>query len=343
MNLARTDAHSAAHTATPVLIDCDPGIDDTLALVYLAALHHAGEIELLGVTTTAGNVDVDTTARNAAYVLSLADAAAGPRAVPVAPGLPVPLRVPLVTTPETHGPAGLGYAVAPDAAVAAGQQRDWEDLWRCAAAAGAHLIVTGPLTNAASFAARFPEEFARFSAVTVMGGAVNYRGNTTPTAEWNFWVDPHAARDHFVTGGERGLARPSTLCSLEVTEQMIVDPRSLDALVADLGESPLAALLPEVLRFYFEFHQAQGEGYRAQIHDLLTCMVALGTVDYIATDTTIRVEADSELLRGTSVADLRGHWDAPHNARLVRAADIPAAHAELTRAARILAARAAAR
>ena len=310
-------------TTPRILLDCDPGIDDAFALIYLAALHHAGEIELVGVTTTAGNIDVDTTARNAAFILS----ECGLGEIPVAPGHPVPLEVPLVTTPETHGPAGLGYVTAPDW----NSDYNWRDLWNNAAEQDAQLIVTGPLTNAALAGV------SKFSQVTVMGGAVNYRGNTTPTAEWNFWVDPHAAKQVF--GDLRESNSQATLCSLEVTEQFLIAPPRLERLIAELGEHPVARHLPEILRFYFEFHQEQGEGYQAQIHDLLTCIIALGKVDFLKRTTTVDVEAESQLLRGTSVADLRGHWDAQANAHVVTAVDIVGAHAELTRAAGILARR----
>ena len=313
---------------TPVLIDCDPGIDDTLALLYLAGLHHVGGIELVGVTTTAGNTTAVQAAGNARWVLDelLVDA-------PVLPGRPHPAQTPLVTTPETHGPTGLGYLDV-SAADAAG---DWAELW----ARGVdkhpdlHLIVTGPLTNLAAFRDSHPEHYARLRRVTVMGGAVNYRGNTTPTAEWNFWVDPHAAADVFAHPPQGRI----TLCSLEVTERFLIDPERLEELIRALGPHPVAAHLPEILRFYFEFHEAQGEGYQAQIHDLLTCMIALRTIPYEDTSTTIAVEAHSELMRGTSVADLRGHWHRSHNARLVTDADIDAAHRELLRVARALAGR----
>ena len=84
-----------------------------------------------------------------------------------------------------------------------------------------------------------------------------------------------------------------------------------------------------MLRFYFEFHQAQGEGYQAQIHDLLTCMVALDKMPYQAIPVTVDVENTSQLLRGTTVADFKNHWGRPHNARLVRDADVRAAKREL--------------
>ncbi|WIM68588.1 nucleoside hydrolase [Corynebacterium breve] len=306
----------------PVLLDCDPGIDDTLALIYLAGLHSLGEIELHAVTTTAGNADVATTARNAAWVLN----ACGISTIPVVPGEPAPQKVPLVTTPETHGDSGLGYFNAPEHMLG----DDYVDLWQRAVdthGRDLHVIVTGPATNVSAFRSRDPQRFAELVNITVMGGAVNHRGNSTPTAEWNFWVDPHAAADIFDHA-----PCPITLCSLEVTDQMLVGPERLQDIVDKLGATAIAQYLPEILRFYFEFHQAKGEGYQAQIHDLLTCMIALGTIDFAATATTVAVETESPLLRGTSVADVRGHWGRQPNARLVTSAAIQAAHDEFDRA-----------
>jgi len=319
--------------ATPaaVLIDCDPGIDDCLALMYLAGLHHAGDIELVGVTTTAGNVEAYRTAANARWILDLCSHAD----VPVAPGLTRPLKVDLTTTPETHGPTGLGYATAPATKL---HHRDWQRLWKEALAAhhDLQLIVTGPVTNLAAFERTHGEEAAQFGAITIMGGAVNYRGNTTPTAEWNFWVDPHAAAQHFHSSTPRV---PTTLCSLELTEQFLITPQRLEAVMELLHGHPMAQILPDVLRYYFEFHQAQGEGYQAQIHDLLTCMIALKQIDFEVVETTVDVEAESPLLRGTSVADLRNHWGRARNARLVTSADMEAAHQECLRGFTLLASR----
>lgn len=327
-------------TPIPVLIDCDPGIDDTIALMYLAALHHAGEAQIVGVTTTAGNVGVEDTAANAAWVL----AKCGIENVPIAAGCAGPEHVELTITPETHGPTGLGYVSADSW----GGDDDWHAIWARAYRENpeTHLIVTGPMTNVDAYERA---NGAVPGPITVMGGAVNYRGNTTPTAEWNFWVDPHAAATSFsrrraLSDGlpeSAGVAEPAghaaTLCSLGVTEQMLLTPIRLKTLVATLGDCPLAAHLPEILRFYFEFHEAQGEGYQAQIHDLLTVMIALRTIGFDAVATTVAVESESELLRGTSVADVRRHWGELSNANLVTGADIEGAHAELLRAAEVLA------
>lgn len=316
-------------SAQPVLLDCDPGIDDALALIYLAALHHAGEVELVGITTTAGNVGIDQTARNASYIMELC----GLGDIPVAAGLPKPQHVELVTTPETHGESGLGYLSVPEDSENASEEPlpHWTNIWSDAARRGALLIVTGPLTNAAEFAAMHRAEYASFADVAVMGGAVNYPGNTTPTAEWNFWVDPHAACDFFASASRR-----ITLCTLNVTETMLIGPSQLDQLLKVLGQHPTAKILPEVMRFYFEFHEAHGSGYQAQIHDLLTCMVALNKVPFFTASTTVRVVSEPEWLRGTSVADLQGRWGDEPNTSLVKAVDVDSAHREFLRAAAVL-------
>lgn len=199
--------------------------------------------------------------------------------------------------PETHGLTGLGYATsiwpgttgsdAPGHGVRLGSQ--WQDIWEHALRThdDVHLVVTGPATNAAIFAQEHPELFAKFSAITVMGGAINYPGNTTPTAEWNFWVDPHAARQLF-----EATPVPVTLCSLGVTEQMLLTLARLRELHNQIPGTTWSELLEEITRFYFEFHDGVGEGYQAQIHDLLTVMIALGAVDTISAKTRVAVEAE---------------------------------------------------
>ena len=298
-----------------VILDCDPGIDDTYAIIFLTAAAHAGLIELDCLTTTSGNAPADQCAQNGAWILGLC----GLPIISLAAGLPEPLEVELTTTPETHGETGLGYATAHERHV----EHDWDALWIDSIERGTddlHLIVTGPLTNLAAFAHAHPEHFQKLKHITVMGGAVHYPGNTTPSAEWNFWVDPHAAADVFAM-----TPVPITLCSLGVTEKMVLTPGALEGAVEKLGASPLAEHLEAITRFYFEFHEDVGEGYQAQIHDLLTVLIALGLVDYSADETTVAVEADSELMRGTSVADLRGIWEREPNARLVTDADVDAA------------------
>lgn len=256
--------------ARRLVADVDTGIDDMLALIYLAGLHRAGEIELAAVTTTAGNTTVCQASRNSSWILGLC----GCGDVPVGAGYGAPLRVPLTTTPETHGEFGLGFARPPSAGAAVdacGATGAAPGLWGLAlddadAPASADLLVTGPLTTVA----RHVDLARRFGKVTVMGGAVDHPGNTTPTAEWNFWVDPDA------TAAVLGAGLPLTLCPLDVTETVIVRPEDVEAwaLPGELGQ-----VVRDALRFYFGFHRGQGIGYLAQVHDLLAAMVACGTVE----------------------------------------------------------------
>ncbi|MBZ8177494.1 nucleoside hydrolase [Corynebacterium sp. 3HC-13] len=305
---------------TPVLLDCDTGIDDALALIYLAGLHRAGRITLVGVSCSAGNTTAKQSAINTAFILQSCGLAE--EEIPIRIGPRQPLAVPLCTTPETHGPTGLGYCHAPEPqpGVIPEDPDTWQHLWDetwGTYGQDLRLIITGPATALAQYLKRKPTVMPR---TTMMGGAYLYRGNTTPTAEWNSWVDPHAAKEIFAPTSPFGSQRENsliTVCSLEVTEQFCCHPHHLEHLCQLLGSTPIARDLPDILRFYFEFHRAQGEGYLAQIHDLLTCMVALDAIPVSSIDTTVDVEADSPLLRGTTVADYRHHWGRPANARLI--------------------------
>ena len=201
-------------------------------------------------------------------------------------------------------------------------------------------MVTGPSSTLAGALELEPGLPRLLRRLVVMGGTFRgHPGNTTPVSEWNVDVDPEAADRVCVAWDEARASEPAVApvlwCGLNLTERAVWTPeRSRELLAA--ADTPLTRALVDALRFYFEFHQAQEEGYQAQIHDLLTCIIALKKVSFEAVETTIDVEADSALMRGTSVADLRNHWDRPANASLVTSADIPAAHREFDRALRNL-------
>lgn len=300
-----------------LVADVDTGIDDMLALVYLAGLHRAGEIELAAVTTSAGNTTVCQASRNSRWILDLC----GCPDVPVAAGFGSPLKVPLTTTPETHGEFGLGFARPPSAGAgveACDATGAAPGTWSLVLSDGpADLLVTGPLTTVA----RFPELASRFDRLTVMGGAVDHPGNTTPTAEWNFWVDPDAVAAVFGAGPSEPDSRPLTLCPLDVTETIIVRPEDVErwAIPGELGDA-----VAKALRFYFGFHRGQGIGYLAQVHDLFAAMVACGTVDVESADMSLAAVAGD---RG-AIARVEGG----RRATVVKRTDPTAVLAEFERA-----------
>lgn len=316
---------------TSLLLDVDTGIDDALALAYLASLP---DVEFVAVTASAGNADVDQVARNTLAILELC----GRHDAKVAVGARTPLEIPLVTTPETHGPQGLGHAVLPPPSGGI-STKDAADLWVEAARARPGeltALITAPLTNFALAIRREPRLPMLLRKVVIMGGCFYYQGNTTPTAEWNTHVDPHAARE--VYEAYRGLPedRLPIVCSLDTTERIELRPEHMRLLAAEAGcaveelvlpeqpeglrsmsDNPLVRHLSDAIRFYFEFHRRYDQGYVAHIHDFFAAGVAAGTLEYSTRLATVDVETESRLLMGTTVADYRSLWGHAPNARIV--------------------------
>ncbi|MDV2978184.1 UNVERIFIED_CONTAM: nucleoside hydrolase [Actinomycetes bacterium ARC8] len=334
---------------TRLLIDCDTGIDDALALLYLCSLEH---VQIEAITSTPGNVDVGQVAANNRALLTLC----GKPNIPVRIGARKPLEIPLVTTPETHGPQGVGYATLPVAADPASEDVDAIDYWIEAARGNPSeltVLLIAPLTNFALALRREPRLPWLLHKVVIMGGAFYYQGNTTPTAEWNTHVDPHAAKEVFAAytaAAEQGLdsSKLPIVCSLDTTERFEMRPDFLTKLSIEAecaepeivkasdpegtlskSSNPLVRYLSDALRFYFEFHRQYDQGYIAHVHDYFAAGVAAGTLDYDTRPATVDVETESPLLFGTTVADFRGLWGKPANAQVVVANDPEAGFAEL--------------
>lgn len=321
---------------TPILLDCDPGIDDALAIVYLVAEHVAGRIELAGVVCTAGNVGLDDTVRNALGWLDLA----GAPELPVAAGASGASVVPHVFTPETHGPRGAGYADLRRPADLTSPMmttttrtidcRDGAQLW--VDAARAHpgeliAVVTGPSSTLVRALEIEPALPRMLRGLVMMGGTFHGQpGNTTPVSEWNVDVDPEAA-DTVCLAWEAARAQDPTVepvlwCGLNLTERAVWTPERSARLLGG-ADSYLSRALVDALRFYFEFHDSVGEGYLAQVHDPLVAWVALHPEAVVASPAHVRVECTGTHTRGMTVADVRGHRGRVHNARIATDIDWP--------------------
>ncbi|MEA5454289.1 nucleoside hydrolase [Sinomonas sp. JGH33] len=340
---SRPVPHEPSREPAAILLDCDTGIDDALALIYLCSQPH---VELVAVTSTPGNVAAEQVARNNLALLELC----GRADTPVAIGARSPLRVPLVTTPETHGPQGIGYAELP-AARRTHHARDAVELWVEAARARPGeltALLTAPLTNfalALRAEPRLPELLRR---TVIMGGSYYYQGNTTPTAEWNTHVDPHAAAEVFAAFAGQPEERLPIVCALETTERIELHPRHVAALAEAAGcaepelvlpdqpeglrsraSNPLVRHMSDMLRFYFEFHRRYDQGYAAHIHDYFAASVAADSAWYETRAATVHVETQAPRLLGTTVADYRGLWGEPATARIVSGNRPDEAFAEL--------------
>ena len=204
---------------TRVILDCDPGIDDALAIVF--ACGHPG-LDLTGVTTVSGNVDLGKVTANALSVLELA----GRPDVPVTAGSARPLLRPIADARDVHGESGLGAATLPPARAEAipGHAVDFLIEQIGAAPGQITLVATGPLTNIALAVRREPRLTGWVRDFVIMGGSTG-RGNTTPAAEFNIWADPEAAAIVFGAGWQ------VTMVGLDVTLQARATPAVQDRLL----------------------------------------------------------------------------------------------------------------
>jgi purine nucleosidase len=238
-----------------VIHDCDPGQDDAMALLLELAAPEA--IELLAVTTVAGNVPLARTTENARRLVELA----GHADLPVHPGCARPLRRPLVTCEEFHGESGLEGSGLPPAWLHPEETHAVEYLVEILerAEAAITLVATGPLTNVASALVAAPAIAQRIDRLLLMGGALS-RGNTTPLAEFNFHVDPDAAAIVFAAGLRL------TMIGLDVTRQARATPARI-ARIEALG-NPVAKAIGGMLRYSLDHVRSRGQAGPA-VHDVL--------------------------------------------------------------------------
>src|SRR5271169_2403222 len=194
-----------------LVIDVDTGIDDAFALLYACAHEEA---QILGVSTVVGNVSLAAATRHTAAVLKLA----GRADIPVWPGAPTALSISVRDASEVHGKTGLGHAVLPEPEEQAGALHAVDSIISAARAHAGRLVLcaTGPLTNIALALMREPELPRLVKRFVIMGGAYAEPGNVTPSAEFNIWHDPEAARIVFRAFGGPG-GTPVTAIGLDVT------------------------------------------------------------------------------------------------------------------------------
>ena len=308
----------------PLLIDCDTGIDDALALLYACASPAA---EIVAVTCCGGNVAARDVAANTLAILELA----GRGDIEVALGREAPIARALMITPETHGPRGIGDAVLPVAqrplSARGGVELIVEEARR--RPGELTLVTLGPATNLAAAVLREPELPLLLKQVVMMVGAFRVGGNTTPRGEWNAMVDPEALSVVLQAWSPDGPTlwpdpptRPIVL-GLDVTEQARILPEHVDRFAARAGGDhlPVVRFVRDALAFYMRFHQQYDGFYGAFIHDPLALAVALEPALARVQAVTVDVELGGRLTTGETIADWRGHWGRPPNADVGTDAD----------------------
>lgn len=303
----------------PIIIDCDPGEDDAVAL--LLALASPDELRVLGITCVAGNVPVELTHANALRICELAKRTD----VPVCRGCARPLLRPLVTAESVHGKSGMeGCGLPPPSSH--GDPRHAVDfiIETCLAAEDGEitLCAVGPLTNVAVAIVQERRILPKIREIVLMGGAAISPGNTTPVAEFNVYVDPHAAQVVFESGLEL------TMFGLDVTHKVLTTPDRLEAIRA-LG-TPAADAVTGMLDFYGR-HDVERYGMvGGPLHD--PCVIAhlIHAEIFMGRRVRVDVEIVSEQTMGKTVADWWGVGDAEPNCLVMDDVDSDQFYALLT-------------
>jgi pyrimidine-specific ribonucleoside hydrolase len=299
-----------------ILIDCDPGHDDMVAIMLAAAADRtlrdaSPELELLGVTTVAGNQTGEKTFQNALRTLTLI----GRTDIPVARGADKPLFRELTVAPKIHGPSGLDGAELPEPGFAGLELHAVDFLIRTIMGGGEPLTLapTGPLTNVALAMLKEPRITTRLERIVLMGGGV-FDSNITPAAEFNIYVDPEAAKVVFGSGV------PITMVGLDVTNKALFGFDDIDALARLNGR--VSRIVASLLEFFARANKNVFGFDGAPLHDALV-VAALIEPRVIGTRRmNVEIETDGRLTRGRTVADVHGISGREPNAEVALEVDV---------------------
>ena len=290
----------------PMLLDCDTGVDDAVAILLTKYLN---TLELIAVTTVAGNVEVEHTTRNTLQVLELA----GMEHIPVYRGAEKPLLCEAVTAHHVHGQNGLNDMTLPKPKREPEAMPAWDAIYKYAKQYEGELTVVaiGPLTNLALAIAKYKELPNLLKRIVIMGGAA-VGGNVTPCAEFNVYADPEAADMVFTCGA------PVYMCGLDVTMRAYLTAEELDE-IASL-DNKQAVFTRDVMQGILKFYRTYKLGGVA-FHDPVTVLYA-DDESYFQTDVAgVRVETKGRLTRGKTVTDLYSDKQMEHNAFIVTNVD----------------------
>jgi len=285
-----------------LIIDCDPGQDDAINLFL--ALPQSDEYEILGITTVAGNVSLEKTERNARILCELA----GRPDILVFAGCYAPLKLPLATAEEVHGNEGLEGIDIHDPKMELQDQNAVDfivETLRASESRSITLVPTGPLTNIAEAITKDPEIVSKIKEIVLMGGALREGGNITPSAEFNIFVDPHAAQIVFDSDCRK------VVFGLDVTHQVLSSDDVLER-IKKLG-NPVALAAYNLLTHYGRFDAEKYGSNGAPLHDPCTMAYILKPDLFDLKACNIRVEAESELTRGHTAVDFWYATELPRN------------------------------
>ncbi|MCZ7837727.1 pyrimidine-specific ribonucleoside hydrolase RihA [Leclercia adecarboxylata] len=276
--------------ALPIILDCDPGHDDAIALVLALA---SPELELKAVTSSAGNQTPDKTLRNVLRMLTLLKRGD----IPVAGGAIKPLMRDLIIADNVHGESGLDGPALPEPDFAPQDCTAVELMANVLreSTEPVTLVSTGPQTNVALLLNGHPELHAKIARIVIMGGAMGL-GNWTPAAEFNIFVDPEAAEIVFQSG------IPVVMAGLDVTHQAQIMAEDIERF-RQIG-NPVATTVAELLDFFMEYHRTEKWGFQgAPLHDPCTIAWLLKPEIFSTVKRWVGVETQGKYTQGMTVVD----------------------------------------
>jgi len=294
-----------------IIFDTDPGIDDACAILLALA---SPELSVEGLSIVHGNCSLEQATTNGLSVLELANASH----IPVARGCELPLVQPSLLAPETHGESGLGYAKLPEPRARPVIQHGSDFLIEKILSSPGEitLVAIGPLTNVALAIRQEPRIVKAVKELVIMGGAIRYEGNVTALAEFNTYVDPHAAHIVYHAG------IPATLVPLDVTYQCILTPGDVQRL--QKMDSPIIEFVADATRFYMEFHDEFQKIEGCVINDPLALALTFAPELCTYQELPVDVDLSGGISMGKTVADFYNYGKKPANMRValsVRARD----------------------
>ena len=282
-------------TPTPIILDCDPGHDDAIALLLAVA---SPEVELIGVTTVAGNQTLDKTTNNALRVLEFA----GRGDIPVYAGADRPFIRPQDVAAHVHGESGLDGPDLPQPARSARAEHAVDYLARTIREREGKvtLVPTGPLTNIGLLFALHPDAVPE--RIILMGGAIG-EGNRTPAAEFNIWADPEAAERVFLAGLD------TTMVGLDVTHRALIRDEHTERM---RGAGKVGNMVAELMDFYARFHKSRYPDLEGSpMHDPVCVAHVIDSTLMTVLDAHIEVDCSGGPSWGRTNVDWRGREHSP--------------------------------
>lgn len=282
----------------PVIMDCDPGHDDAIAMILACA---SDKLDVRAITTVGGNQTVAKTTNNALRMLTFMN-----KQIPVAKGADRPMRRELEIAPEVHGDSGLDGPFIPEATQKALDINAYELMAKVVEESEEKvtLVPTGPLTNIAIFLLSYPHLKSKIERISLMGGSA-IGGNWTAAAEFNILVDPEAADIVFRSG------IPITMSGLDVTHKAQVYPEDIEKIRSQGGK--VAILVAELLEYFIKFHKEICGWDFAPLHDPCAIAWLINPDMFKSKKLNVQIDIDGEHTTGCTVTDFLNRFELEPN------------------------------